>query len=495
MSRPDLLRRPPGSNRKRRAHLLLAVVLAVAVIVTVPVLWSLVPSASPSPLPGPTFPTVAASLGGPNGSVIPFYPSLLGVNLRADVPFSSASQSALHATGVGVVRWPGGGDGDRLDPLANGGSGSIFSDTGISTPPATTLAEFVEWCRSVSCRAIVTLPAEIDDPSFAAAIVNYTEHDLGFFPAYWEVGNEPALWTHYAVPWDRWNLSQNLTPTPAEYANLVHTYVGAIRAIDPSTGIIGLGGVGGSASPQSSWISATVSVNGPNLTAIAIHVYPAGSGFPSASIPLWFATLQGRSALPHRVESALGSMTRACPSCRLELLADEFQTGTLLTSATSLSGGYQAAYIAAEIVQSLTLPLTSLVYYNFQSATPGAWLNSAGEPSAAYVLYRALESDLGGFAQGINLTAAASGLLGAEGGASPGSITSLVLVNTNTTFGFRLNLSARFPAASGGTAWLFDGPAALPISETVGPGGATGWTVPPASVVILSDIGAPLATG
>ena len=48
------------------------------------------------------------------------------------------------------------------------------------------------------------VPAEIDNPSLAEQIVNYTEVNLSFHPAYWMIGNEPELWGHWQVPWKNW---------------------------------------------------------------------------------------------------------------------------------------------------------------------------------------------------------------------------------------------------------------------------------------------------
>jgi alpha-L-arabinofuranosidase len=234
---------------------------------------------------------VAASLGGLNGSSVALDTGFLGVNLRADSAFSDASTSALNSTAVRMVRFPGGGLADRFDPLGQGDRGTIYNDSGATEVAGTSLDEFVRWCQSTACESILTLPAEIDNTSEVRAIVSYTETQLGFRPTYWEVGNEPARWEHFGIPWADWNISQTSTPTPAQFAAVVNGYVQAIRTIDPTTGIIGLGGLGRASSGQSAWISSVVGENGPNLSAIAIHVYPAGSGFPSADLAGWFGSL------------------------------------------------------------------------------------------------------------------------------------------------------------------------------------------------------------
>jgi len=466
----------------------LGVAVAVVIVVAVPLEWGHHAS-SPPPPPPPSFPTVNATFDGTNGSTTPLATGFLGVNVRADVAFTSSSGQILNSTGARFVRWPGGGDGDRLDPLANGDRGVIYSDSGGAVPANTTFAEFVRWCESVACHSVVTLPGEVDNASMAAAIVSYSETTLGFRPTYWEIGNEPAQWDHFGIPWSRWNATQSVDPTPAEFASLVQSYVRAIRAIDATTGIIGLGGIGPTSLPTSDWITTTASVDGPNLSALAIHVYPAGTGFPASDLRDWYATLTGHMSLPYRVPKTLGEMASACPTCHLGLLVDEFQTGTSLTPANTLTGGYLATFVAAELVQALPLPIESVDYYNFQSGTAGAWLDPNGVSSPALVLYQALASDFGSFGVQLNVSSLGGGLLAAEGGTSAASLDNLLLVNINSTTGFRVDLSG-FPDAAHGSAWVFNGSASGPVTLPLNAVSARNWTVPPASLVILMHVGA-----
>jgi hypothetical protein len=445
----------------------------------------------PAPVPGVRFPVAVATLGGLNGSPVALLPSFLGVNARADAPLTWAGANALNGTDVKLVRWPGGGLADRFDPLANGDAGTIYNDTGSATPAETSLSSFVDWCEAVACRSVITLPAEPNSTATALAIVNYTESTLGFTPTYWEIGNEPALWRHFGIPWAQWNATQNATPTPDQFAALVHRFVQAIRSVDTTAGIIGLGGIGAGSGGRTTWVATDAAQNGANLSGIAIHVYPAGPGFPSSDITDWFASLGGHSALPYRVPTTVSEIRSGCGSCRVAVFVDEFQTGSLLTPADSLTGGYLAAYVAAEIVQALPLPVQSLDYYNFESGTPGAWFDLNGGSSSAYALYSGLATYLGSYAAQVNVTSSARGLLAAKGAAAPGPLgTNLILVNTNTSFGFRLNLTREFPAAANGTAWVFNGTAGTPTIVAVGAAGAVNWTVAPASVVILHGLGA-----
>lgn len=477
---------PPGHPHRGRWIVLAAVLTGLVIVVPILFVVSTVPSPSP---PTPTFPIVPASLGETNGSAVPLYSGFLGVNLRPDFALTASALAELNSTGVRLVRWPGGALGDRYDPIANGGQGVIYTDSGQPLPAATSLGEFVAWCQSTSCRSVITLPAEIDNASLAAAIVSYTETTLGFRPTYWEIGNEPALWSHFGIPWPDWQPSQNSTVTPQEYATVVASYVRAIRSVDPVTGIIGIGGIGTGAADVSTWFDPTLELDGPNLSAMAIHVYPAGNATYLSGISAWFSTLRGTmSGLPARVENAQSVMQQACPSCRLTLLVDEFQTGTDLTSATALSGGYLATYVAAEIVQALSLPIVSLDYFDFQGVTPGAWLGPTGAGSASLALYQALESRLGALAVQLRVNASIPGLLAAQGGNSTANLGSLLLVNTNSSVGFALNLSDRLSINRTVTAWQFNGSSPSPGTTSVSPAELVNWTIPPASMVLLTGL-------
>jgi len=483
-------RAAPGPTSLPLRWAMLAVVVGV-VVATSLVGASLTSPASAPPSSPPTFPSVNASFGGFNGSLLSLYPEFLGVNVRADSPLSPSSATLLNSTDVRMVRWPGGAIADRFDPLGNGDRGLVYNDSGATQAPATTLAQFVAWCESLTCEAVITLPAEIGNVPEALAIVNYTEKTLAFHPTFWEMGNEPALWKHFGIPWSQWNTSQASTPTPSQYSNVVNRFVRAIRSVDDQTGILGLGGVGKGGSGQASWISSVVGPNGPNLSAVAIHVYPAGTGFPLDDLSAWFGSLSGSASIASRVQAADDTLRTTCSSCSISVLVDEFQAGTGLTAAEALSGGFLATYVAAEIVQALPLPVTSLDYYDYQGGTPGAWLDSQGNPSASLDLYQALASHLGAYAVQLNVTSSAEGLLAAVGGPTATGLESLLLVNTNTSYGFQVNLSRQFSDASAGSVWLFAGPSSVPTTGALTATIARNWAIPPTSVAILSGIGSP----
>lgn len=465
--------------------LVLGVAIAVALVVPV---WVLAPTPAAgggAPAPGTT------TLGLLNGSTVDLEAGYLGVNVRANAGnITASSLASINATPVRTLRWPGGGLGDRLAILARGGAGSIYSDAGTATPANGSLANFAASCDEVRCRSIVTLPGEIDDPAYAAQVVTYSEVTLGFYPTYWEIGNEPAAWTHFGVAWANWTPSQDRAPTPLQYALVVQAYALAIHDVDPNAAIIGLPGVGRGGSSDAAWINATVTVNGPNLSAVAIHLYPAGSLTGPISLQSWFRSLSGATGLPARVEDAEAAIARACSSCSIALMVDEFGPATNVTAADGLPGGYLAGFLATLLAQGVSEPIGSLDYWALRSSTYGAWFDPQGVASASYDLYRALGEYLGTYAAAVDVLAPHPGVLALEGGDTASALTDVLVVNANLSRTAWVDLNVTYPAAAAGTAWSYTGSSTAPSVQPIGARGAENWTLPPGSVVIFSGLGA-----
>ncbi len=456
------------------------------------------PSPSPPPAPAPTGdhgkavpPSVNAALSGPIGTPVRLDDGRIGVDVRADVPLTSADAAAVNATGALFIRWPGGGLGDRFDPIADDGAGVVYALNGSdSAPPATTFAQFATWCGWVHCQSVVTLPAEIDNASLAAQIVSYSLHTLDFSPTYWEIGNEPAGWTHFDIPWSEWTATQNVSVTPAEFALVVQSYTAAILAVDPTAQIIGLGGIGTGQTPG--WVQSDVAVNGPNLSGVAIHIYPMGG--VNASLPLssWYDSLDNGSVVPNHVNQTIQEINETCPTCNLSVLIDELGSGTQVPAADGLSGGALGAYIGTEMISSLPLNIRSMDYYNLQSGTQGAWFAMNGTPSAAYTFFLDWAQLVGHYAGELRVAATTPGLLAAVGGSGPHLMKNLILVNISPTAEFTVNLSSTFPDAGNGSLVVWPSGSAAPYPAQWGIWGPTRLSVLPDSLVILTDVGAPI---
>lgn len=437
--------------------------------------------ATPTTPSGPPPPVVNASFRVNTSVAQPLPPFALGINARANYTLGTTQAAWINSTTVRLVRWPGGNLSDALDPLADGGRGTLYDGSGQPAAAATSLPQFVDWCRSVGCSSILTLPGEIDNASYAAAIAHEVVVVLGFTPLYWEVGNEPALWTHWGIPWSEWNVSQALGPTPNEYATEVASYVSAVRSVLPSAQFIGLPGVGTGAD-DGPWIRAVVATDGQDLAAVAIHVYPAGAAAPNEPLASFFATLEGTASIAVRVPADLALLRSVCGTCHIALLVDELGSITGRTYPTYVSGYDSAPYIAAEVVDGLYEGAASLELWNLQSTYPNAWASSHGSLGAAYSLYATFLSRLPGGLYPVEFSNGSTGLHGLAGVSSTqgGPVATVFFVNTNTTDAFRLSLaSAGFPLTGATVGWTWASGEGHPSGPLAFPSNVTTVVIPP----------------
>lgn len=360
---------PAPPPRRRLLLYLVAAVLVISLLLGAAELLTV-----PTPAPPPYVPTVSANLTfNDSAPTTTMAPGFFGINVRPDYPLSEAPGTNLSGSPIVTVRWPGGSIADRLDALHD----LLYDDDGLATTPASNLSEFVAWCEAQACRAILQLPTEIDEPDVAAAEVGYVVGTLHFEPAYWELGDEPADWTHFGLPWTAWNSSQELNATPSTYAAVVQGYVAAIRGVDPAAHVLGLGGVGLGASGEAGWLSAVAARNGPNLSGYAIHVYPAGSLTSSAGgLPAFYGTLQGAGSIPARVAADRAALEAACPACGPpNLLVTELGSGNGTTPYQAAMAGFpEVSYVTAELLEGLEANLTSLELFAYEADYNGSFV-------------------------------------------------------------------------------------------------------------------------
>lgn len=462
-------RRPP-----RRRLPALRVVVACAI----PLLLVL---SNPLTAAAPTGAPVLATLSVQDARIGSLPVGFWGADVRPYYALDASTQVLLNGTPITTLRWPGGATGDEYNYTANR---LYYNDGSYYTPP-TNESDFIAFCRSVGCRAILQLPGEIDQPATAAYYVDYTVHTLHFTPEYWEIGNEPALWTHFGVPWSNWTTTQSLNATPTSYAELVHAYIAAIRAVVPSASFVGLSGVGTGGYGEAGWIRETVAVNGPNLSAVAIHVYPAGGTDLGNNLTAssFLGTLSGNGALPHRVPSDRLAILAGCPSCgRIRLLVTELGSGTAGGPYERFMSGFpDMVYLAAEIAQAIPLGLPNVDVFAWQSTYNGSVLNANGSLSRTYGLYQTFFEQMPPVVITANLSGAPGGVYVAATRDTANSTYALLVVNANTTSGLQFSLPASgFPLSGSGSDWTWQsGTGAGPRS--------TSWTTPPRSWTVPSE--------
>jgi len=409
-----------------------------------------------------------------------------GADVRAYYGLGALQSSVFNATPLHYIRWPGGAVGDRYNLSAN----RIYYDNGGSMTPGSSEAQFAKWCLAVNCRAIVQLPAEINDPAAAAYYVAYSETTLGFHPAYWEIGDEPALWTHFGIPWSNWTTAQSINATPTTYAAVVHAYAAAIHIVDPTARIVGLAGVGTGGYNEDVWIRATVALNGPNLSAVGIHVYPAGGPIPPGPVSIsgFLGTLDGKGALSYRIPVDRQAITAACPTCH-GIMIFVTELGSTTTGSPYerwTSGPAIVPYLAAEIAQGLVLGVPNMDLFAFQGTYNGSILNETGVPSSVSTLYSSIFPRV----QSIILNATVKtgpGHLFVVASVDPSYRNySLLIVNANSSYSVKLNLvGSGFPVLGSGTALAWNYSAAAPSTTSWSLVSSFSYTVPSKSVLIL----------
>ena len=421
--------------------------------------------------------------------------SFWGADVRIFSPANSTLANGFNVTGLTFVRWPGGAVADAFNMTAN----RIYHNHGVYATPPTGISQFAHWCTTVGCRAIVQLPAEINSPSTGAYYVNYIETTIGFHPAYYEIGNEPGLWRHFNIDWANWNTTQKSKVTPDGYAHVVQAYVAAIHKVAPRVRIIGLPGFGQGGYNEPTWIQASVAVNGPNLSAVAIHVYPTGHG-PASSPTLgqFYQTLNGHGTLTYRVPRDQAAIAAGCPTCtNIKLLVTELGAGNGGGAFAPFMKTYDdVPYIGTELFQGIELNVSNIDLFSLQGRYAGSLLNASYHLTPVGTLYQTFFTQLGRDVYPVgNLSFIPGVQILVVGGAQVGTLT-LMIISTNTTTAQRVSLlGTGFPIGPGEVrSWNASAtsPAVVSYAKSI----PLHYVVPPQGVLLVKTTAAlPLALG
>jgi hypothetical protein len=395
-------------------------------------------------------------------------------------------------TPIDWVVWPAGAVGDEYNMV----NGTLWT-TGVPTPELNDEAQFVAACRSISCHAIFTVPGEINDPQFAAYEVWYTEQVLHFYPAYWEVGNEPFKWGHFNESWPLWNTTTTPGPSPFVYATIVHAYIAAMRGVDPTLQFIGLPGTGHGTNPDEPWLNATISINGPNLSAVAIHDYPGESGPTNATLAGFYASLtKVKTYMVTRIAAderqvRLSIANISCSTCSIQFLVDEFGAGTGGGTWEPFMHSYaEIPYIASELLMMSESNVTHADLFELRSGYNGSLFTGVGLPFPLDSLYSKVLPHYDTLPLNTSLSGPPGGVFAGVSRSPNANSMTLLAVNTNITQAVQLNVAGNvFP--SGGTyqEWKESNSSAYPngvVTETVGVHSNASWVIPPLGVILVS---------
>ncbi|MCI4343997.1 MAG: hypothetical protein L3J92_07835, partial [Thermoplasmata archaeon] len=463
--------------------------------------------------------------------------------------------SLTTGTPAQVVVWPGAFAGDEFNPLANNGNGTLWTySNGQKTPP-TNESAFVAWCRTINCTAILQVPGEIDNPSIAADIVAYTVNTtyvgpvwdngveknvtmpgLGFRPAYWEIGNEPALWSFWDQPWGHWS-GYNPVSAP-EYAAMENVYIRAMDAANSSYTVrmIGLPGVGraGQLGSPATWIDAIIAANGPNLSGIAFHIYPAGDttlSQPTLNDFYDAISAPSPSGVAFRVKEYENTVVAACAEygCGAQTSMPIFVTEIGTSLSHEPFGPYSLGFPGAlgmsmETIQSMSAPNTtvaSIDLYLSVADTTNSWFNLSGAARPTYTAYARIFTHLGNDAFLVNVSgdpnvSAIATLASNDGGRRDLLVTNDNLTS-NATFSTDFINTSSFatgaapqpafadgspvevwewnaspPAYNGTTGYTTSNPATpVPVASYYAHGLPSNWTLSPQSLVLFETYNAP----
>ena len=355
-------------------------------------------------------------------------------------------------------------------------------------------SQFVQWCESIACHAILALPGETDNLSTVLWDVHYTEDVLHFQPAYWEIGCEPYSWTHFGISWQNWKTTDDIRVNATSYAEVVHSFIPPMKALDPTAKFLGLPGVGAGTRPDSPWINATVELNGPNISAISIHDYPAEMGPANADVAQFMQTLLGDTSITTRVATDELAVKAACPNCthKIRFFVDEFGSGT------SSTGGWQpfmqtypeVPYVAAELIMMMQSNVSNADLYDLNSVYNGSLFSLGGTARPLDSLYTQILSHFDPELLASNLSGGVSGVFASVSESVPDHSLSLLAVNTNTTQSVNLDVAGNgFPSDGSYSTWRANNSATSSngtFQTSAGYGATSSWVLPPLGVLLVS---------
>ncbi len=416
-----------------------------------------------------------------------------GVNDRDISALNSTDITNLTETPTTVIRWPGGGLGDRWDYQAVGGRGYLWANNVSSGQknytPGYSMADLNQYLINLSAehdpqKLIVTLPGEINNATQATDEVVYITKDLEIQPAYWEIGNEPGAWTHFNVPWPKWYLNVTSRVNATQYALVVHNYTTEILRVDPGARFIVWPGLGlGPTGNDVPWIEATLEENCAVAGAVAIHVYPNGPGYPGETLSTFYATLNNASGLDTRVPLDLAAIASTCPG--VPLFVDELGSASGHTLGSYLGSFDNVPYIAAEIAQAMILNITNVDFFALQGGYNGSWFSPSGAVRPTFYLYADMFRSLP-WAEAENLTAVSDPASGVWAVRTENASESAILVsNANPSVPLTINLSSLgFPASAPAEAITWNNTTTTPVATGFEPAGTlrSNWTLPGPSV-------------
>ncbi len=400
-------------------------------------------------------------------------PLFYGVDVRADRNFTVTDAYYLNDTNVRTWRYPGGNLGEKINYTTN-------EEEPAGTPYVNSISNFISMCNLVHCHAILELPAEIDSPPTDGYYVNYIENVLHFTPAIWEIGNEPALYTNFKMPWSEWNQS-GTNATAVSYAPILPAIISAIREFDPTTPISPFGGIGGGNRSTATWAKTVFSVIQDTAQYIDLHSYPVNS---TTTVQGFYQSLYTNGGPYSSYPGVISAVLSVCPTCtNVRLQVTELGTTDRSANAGNFSSSFPAEMFDMTAVIQTSNPsflVTSDEFYAFHDWVAG------NQPSPLYYPFKDITPYLGSTAMNVSISGGADGnqlQVGAYWSAPDNW--SMLLVNLDCTNAVHLMIAGSgFPVHGDIEVYNWTNATQQPV------GSATNWfnstSIPPNSMSLVT---------
>ncbi|MDB5075910.1 MAG: hypothetical protein JWO42_2089 [Chloroflexi bacterium] len=196
-------------------------------------------SSSPTVHHAATLPADAVALGASSSSV-PAQTVALGMGSGTSDILNSSMADILQRAKLNVLRFGdiGADDYDWQGGCIYGDVGSRRECYGLAGQGGK-LDQFLAFAGRIKAQPLIVVNGEVDDPQRAAGLVSYywqhcvhAAHQQCPDP-YWEIGDSPASWKHFAVPLAQRRLADAQVIQPDQYAALVIAYASAMSQADP----------------------------------------------------------------------------------------------------------------------------------------------------------------------------------------------------------------------------------------------------------------------
>ncbi len=314
------------------------------------------------------------------------------------------------------------------------------------------VASFCSW---IHCHMIATVGGPGVNASAAVQAMQRAA-SYGIQPDYWAFGNEPNLW----------NVSGQPVPS-ITYAELIHQWIALARPHFPKARFLGAE-VTGNTRFGADYIYNTTLLNGPNLSGMAIQLYPQAGG---TTVAAFLRSLTVSTSVARGVTMARALMEQACPSCSIPILLNEFQGGSGYNTdyAPFRAGFPDATFFAASMVQALDTRVVQFAPWTLTGSPTGLMThpgncemglielatNCTGATlSPTYYLYANLldRLPLGSVSAVTDTTSPAVYAVRVTNSTSD----ALLLVNTDTLNTQQIGLGAGFPGEGAATTFEMD---------------------------------------